>query len=180
MSETERVCYRPAAPLRDRGYSITCRQMQRMYVRVGFRSSPKTRATIYATLTPLERPAAFASKQFLSNEDAVAFEKEMLRTGNQPLGSGPAIDDLWLERGHLAIVNGRYPTSLVSDPPDGRIPELTEGAKARIARRAEAGTRSGGPRIARLASDASGAPQNHRCSQAPMQTSYRSFRAPTM
>ena len=99
----------------------------------------------FATLTPLERPAQFANKPFLTNEEAAAFEKERLRAGDQPLGAGPAIDALWLERGHVAIVNGRYITSLVSDPPDGRIPELTEAAKARIARRAEAGARSSGP-----------------------------------
>ena len=85
----------------------------------------------FATLTPLERPAQFANKPFLTNEEAAAFEKERLRAGDQPLGAGPAIDALWLERGHVAIVNGRYITSLVSDPPDGRIPELTEAAKAR-------------------------------------------------
>ena len=47
--------------------------------------------------------------------------------------------------GHLAIVNGRYLSSLVSDPPDGRIPESTEASKARLAGRAAATARSSGP-----------------------------------
>ena len=80
----------------------------------------------FATLTPLERPVRFATKPFLTKQEAAAFEMEILRAGGQPrLGSGPVFDeDVWLERGHLAVVNGRYLSSLVSDPPDGRIPEV--------------------------------------------------------
>jgi hypothetical protein len=100
----------------------------------------------FATLTPLERPPRFAAKPFLTREEADAFQIEILRRGNQRIGSGPVFDeDVWLERGHMAVVNGRYLSSLVSDPPDGRIPELTEAAKARLAERAAAMARSSGP-----------------------------------
>jgi hypothetical protein len=100
----------------------------------------------FATLTPRERPARFATKPFLTEEEAAAFEMEILRAGNQRLGSGPVFDeDVWLERGHLALVNGRYLSSLVSDPPDGRIPETTQATKARLAGRTAAVARSGGP-----------------------------------
>jgi hypothetical protein len=100
----------------------------------------------FATLTPLERPAKFATKPSLTKEEAAAFEKEILRAGFQRLGSGPVFDEgVWYEWGHLAMVNGRYPSSLVSDPPDGRIPESTESSKARLAGRAAAIARSDGP-----------------------------------
>ena len=45
----------------------------------------------------------------------------------------------------MAIVNGRYLSSLVTDPADGRIPALTQAAKARVADRAAALARSDGP-----------------------------------
>ena len=100
----------------------------------------------FATLTPLQRPARFATKPFLTKEEAAALEEEILAAGNQRLGSGKVFDEgVWLEQGHWAIVNGRYLSSLVSDPADGRIPELTQAAKARLADRATALARSNGP-----------------------------------
>ena len=100
----------------------------------------------FATLTPRERPARFATKPFLTKEEAAALEEEILRAGTQRLGSGTVFDEgVWLERGHLAIVNRRYLSSLVSDPPDGRVPELTQAARARQAGRAAALARSDGP-----------------------------------
>lgn len=100
----------------------------------------------FATITPRERPDRFANRQFLTREEAAAFEQEILRAGTQPFGSGTALDDgVWSERGHLAIVNGRYLSSLIFDPADGRIPALTQAAKARVADRAAALARSDGP-----------------------------------
>jgi hypothetical protein len=99
----------------------------------------------FSTLTPLERPAQFAGKPFMTAEEAAEFEKQRLQAVDQTLGSGPAIDAAWLERGLLATVNGRYPTALVVDPPDGRIPALTPEAQRRIAERADAFRRTDGP-----------------------------------
>jgi hypothetical protein len=107
----------------------------------------------FATLTPLERPVRFAGKAFMTDEEAVEFEKETLQTVNgdrrgQTPGSdlgGPAINEFWLERGPLATVNGRKPTSLVVDPPDGRIPDLTFEAKTRAAQRVAVGRGFDGP-----------------------------------
>ena len=52
---------------------------------------------------------------------------------------GGAYNEFWWERGtHLAVVHGRKRTSLIVDPPDGRIPALTpEGQKRAAARAAE-------------------------------------------
>ena len=100
----------------------------------------------FATITPRERPARFANRPFLTREEAAAFEDEALRAGTQPFGSGTAVDDgVWSERGHMAVVNGRYLSSLVADPADGRIPALTQAARARVADRAAALARSDGP-----------------------------------
>src|SRR5712691_1753987 len=97
----------------------------------------------YATLTPLERPAEFAGKAFLTDAEAAAFERKTLevqnrdrRDGEGPAGRGPdgrtdldrAYNQLWWE--YRARVVGTKRPSLIVDPPDGRIPSLTpEGLK---------------------------------------------------
>jgi len=104
-----------------------------------------------ATITPLERPAQFAAKATLSDAEAVAFEKQDL-TGNTldgdvnnslnraTGGSGVgAYNNLFVDRGsELARVDGVKRTSLIIDPPDGKMPLLTDGARQRN------GTRAGG------------------------------------
>jgi len=92
----------------------------------------------YATLTPLERPDEFAGKAFLTNAEAAAFERRTLevqdrdrRDGAGPNGRGSdgrtdldrAYNQVWWEYG--AKVVGTRRTSLIVDPPDGRIPTLT-------------------------------------------------------
>jgi hypothetical protein len=102
-----------------------------------------------ATITPLERPAALAGKATLSDAEALAYEKrdaeELAKVDGQsdgPLlaaagssGTG-AYNVLFIDRGsELARVNGQKRTSLIVDPPDGKVPPLTDEAKARNARR---------------------------------------------
>jgi hypothetical protein len=97
----------------------------------------------YATLTPLERPAEFAGKEFLSEQEAAEYEKRRLRDSNQDRRDGGAeadvaraYNDFWWDRGSKVVVTRR--TSLVVDPPDGRIPPLTPEAQKRAAERTEA------------------------------------------
>jgi len=91
-----------------------------------------------ATLTPLERPAQFAGKSTLSDKEAAEYEQNDLKTNNiddpeAPLlaragsGSGATAvggyNNLFIDRGtQLARVDGVKRTSLIIDPPDGRIP----------------------------------------------------------
>ncbi len=91
-----------------------------------------------ATLTPLERPAQFANKPTVSDAEATAYEKSDLKTNDiddpeAPLlaragsGSGETAvggyNNLFIDRGtQLARVDGVKRTSLIIDPPDGRIP----------------------------------------------------------
>jgi hypothetical protein len=98
----------------------------------------------FATLTPLERPAELAGKPFLSDTEATAFEKRMIerdnrdrRDGGAETDVGRAVNDYWFERGtHLTAVNGRRPTSLIAEPPDGRLPPQTPDARSKAAGRA--------------------------------------------
>jgi hypothetical protein len=96
-----------------------------------------------ATITPFERPTALAGKQVLTEEEAAELEKQTLKTNNQDRrdGAGTDVDlaraynDFWWDRG-TKVVSTRQ-TSLVVDPPDGRVPALTvEGQKRATARAA--------------------------------------------
>ncbi|MDP7479981.1 MAG: hypothetical protein QGI10_12005, partial [Vicinamibacterales bacterium] len=109
----------------------------------------------FRTVTPLERPTEFADKEFLSEEEVAAYAAERVRANNADLdreakkqittargqvnGTSEtrdlalAYNDFWWDRG-TAVVETRR-TSLVVDPADGRVPELTDAGTARAAER---------------------------------------------
>src|SRR5882672_5708895 len=91
-----------------------------------------------ATFTPFERPSSLAGKEFFSDEEAAAFEQKRLEEeNNQPQDDIHYDNVLWL-REKLPKVLSRRRTSLVVDPPDGRVPPQTPEARQRAAVRAEA------------------------------------------
>jgi hypothetical protein len=98
----------------------------------------------FATLTPLERPAEFGDKAFITREEADAWVRQTLernnrdrRDGGAEVDLGRAYNDYWFERGTaLGSVNGQIRTSLIIDPPDGRLPPPTPDARARATARA--------------------------------------------
>jgi hypothetical protein len=97
------------------------------------------------TLTTLERPVEFSGKATLTTAEASAIEKrEAAQTidGNtdgkllQQAGSAGtgAYNNLFFDRGsELAKINGLKRTSLVVEPPDGKIPPITAEARQRNA-----------------------------------------------
>ena len=90
----------------------------------------------YRTLTPLERPREFAGKEFFTDEEAAAYERRAeLRPDGRPPDderSLPSVHPVWwLDYGKK--LSGSRRTSLVVDPPDGRVPPLTAEAQARAA-----------------------------------------------
>jgi hypothetical protein len=105
----------------------------------------------FRTITPLERPDNLAGKEFLSEEEASKLEKDVVDRNNflnerptQPTPAGGNVDrqedgtpgfynNFWLDGGTKAVSTRR--TSLVVDPPDGKIPPLTEAAKRRAEER---------------------------------------------
>jgi hypothetical protein len=95
-----------------------------------------------ATLTPLERPADLGNKQFFTKEEAVQWTKQFLQTNNRDrrdgsaqVDVGRAYNEFWFSRGDTVVPTLR--TSLIIDPPDGRIPALTPDGQQRAAARAE-------------------------------------------
>ena len=87
----------------------------------------------FATITPLERPAVYAGRERLTEEEVVALNAEALTRGDQPPPPGDtgAYNAFWFDRGEST---GR--TSLIVDPPDGRIPFTPDGRQRLDERRA--------------------------------------------
>jgi hypothetical protein len=85
----------------------------------------------FRTATPLERPPEFAEKEFLSPDDAAAVERRAVerlrvRTADDLLMNTPP---WWLDFGTRVVPTRR--SSLIVDPPDGRVPSLTPEALKR-------------------------------------------------
>ena len=115
----------------------------------------------YGTVTPLERPIELAGKEFFTKEEAAEYETQAVLSRNADLKREELIglvtarrvvngttetrdlalayNDFWWDRGTTVV--GTRRTSLVIDPPDGRIPGLTPAAQARAATRAARGQR---------------------------------------
>ncbi|TDI47973.1 MAG: hypothetical protein E2P02_02270 [Acidobacteria bacterium] len=117
-----------------------------------------------ATLTPLQRPERYGNTLFLTEEEAAAIEErepqaiaesfdipaernDINAVPNEapPVGgdgsSGAAgnvgaYNTFWMDRGTAAFqIDGRFRTSIIVDPPNGRRPPLTpSGRKAAMAR----------------------------------------------
>jgi hypothetical protein len=88
------------------------------------------------TLTPVERPARFATRPVLTPQEAGAVEEEIhSRPGRDDRSArgterdvARAYNQHWLPPAQK-LVDGR--TSLIVDPPDGKAPPLTPEAKKR-------------------------------------------------
>jgi hypothetical protein len=101
-----------------------------------------------ATVTPLERPNEFAGKQFLTEKEAAEFEKKQVydangdrRDGSADADVGRAYNEFWRDRGRVVST---MRTSLIVDPPDGKVPPVTPEGQKKNAERAEARRRLGG------------------------------------
>jgi hypothetical protein len=96
-------------------------------------------------VTPLERPKEFGTRQFLT-EDEIAAEERRLREQSKGLGRDSregtgterdvarAYNEHWF--GDPSMLRGTR-TSMIVDPPDGRMPPLTAQAQQRIAAKRE-------------------------------------------
>ena len=100
----------------------------------------------FRSATPLERPARFAGREFMTPEEVVEYEKLALaREDGRPPDDARSTEDQsvhpvwWLDYGKKVVKTAR--TSLIVDPADGKIPAQTaEGRERAAARRAAART----------------------------------------
>jgi hypothetical protein len=96
-----------------------------------------------ATFTPLERPAEFAGKEFLTEAEAVAYAKKRELQENSQAKTDIHYDNvLWQTESYAKNVSARR-SSLIFDPADGKVPPLTPEAQRRAAQRAEAASSRG-------------------------------------
>ena len=92
------------------------------------------------TTTPLERPSELEGRSVLAEEERAEFDAEAERNRDRPPrpGSTGAYNSFWLDRGTRS-----NQTSLIVDPPDGKLPALTERVRETDGRFLAA--RDGGP-----------------------------------
>ena len=106
----------------------------------------------FRSITPLQRPEEFSDREFLTAEEAanleqatVDREEELLNRPAQRTAAGGNVDrgengalgaynDFWLDRG--TTTQGTRRTSLIVDPPNGRVPPFTADADRRREARA--------------------------------------------
>ena len=96
-----------------------------------------------ATATPLERPLPLKDKAFFTPEEAAEWERQVAESNEEPspqaaskrVGTG-TYNTFYREFGSRTVKTLR--TSIVTDPPDGRIPALTPAAADAKRRRLDA------------------------------------------
>src|SRR5687768_1314763 len=105
----------------------------------------------FRTITPLERPANIADKEFLTEAEAAQLERETIerneeidaRPAPRPADGGtvdgrvvgtPGYYNAFCLAGGTRAVGSRR-TSLVIDPPIGKVPPLTPAARKRVEER---------------------------------------------
>ena len=86
-----------------------------------------------ATLTPFERPASLRDKAFLTEAEAEALERQATTRREEDAAPRPgdvgSYNQFWFDSGDRVVSTRR--TSLVIDPPDGRVPLRPEAEAAR-------------------------------------------------
>ena len=95
----------------------------------------------FRTITPLQRPEDLGDKAFLTEEEAAERENAAIERDielweadarrTEAGGSVGGYNNFWMDRGTRVI--GTRATSLIVDPPNGRLPEMTEEGRARQA-----------------------------------------------
>jgi hypothetical protein len=95
------------------------------------------------TITPFERPRDLAGKEYFTEQEAAGYEKLTVQQRNRDRrepGSNrdvaSAYNDFWWDSGTKVVKTRR--TSIVVDPPDGRVPPLTAERQKELAARVEA------------------------------------------
>ncbi len=99
----------------------------------------------FSSLTPLQRPAELAGREFLTDEDVAALEaRAAARVDTAPRPGDPgSYNRFWFADGTRVVETRR--TALIVDPPDGRLPAYEPEGRARMAAREEARGRNAGP-----------------------------------
>jgi hypothetical protein len=95
----------------------------------------------FRTITPLQRPEDLGDKAFLTAEEVAQREQSAVDRAStlwsreaRPTEAGGNVggyNNFWMDQGTNIV--GTRRTSLIIDPPNGRLPEVSEAAQARVA-----------------------------------------------
>src|SRR5690242_1719525 len=103
----------------------------------------------FRSATPLERPERFQGREFMTPDEVVEYERLALaREDGRPPNDARSTEEQsvhpvwWLDYGKKVVKTAR--TSLIVDPPDGKMPAQTPDARDRAASR-RAAARTHGP-----------------------------------
>jgi hypothetical protein len=90
-----------------------------------------------ASLTPFQRPVELGTKEYYTEQEAAVYEKNKAqevnrdrRDGGQEADIARAYNELWFDRGSKLARTRR--TSMIIDPPDGRVPPMTPEARKKF------------------------------------------------
>ena len=100
----------------------------------------------FRSLTPMARPRGLGEKEVFTAEEAATFAQDLIASETRDIddsllhlevakGRVVPYNDFWFDWG-TSVTTDR--TSLIVDPPDGRVPSLTPEARMQRAARAEA------------------------------------------
>jgi hypothetical protein len=133
----------------------------------------------YRTITPLERRAELADREFYTDEEIAQLEGRAGRRMDQPPDPNAPANlvhaEYLTDPGRLVDESRR--TSLIVDPPNGRMPALTPAAQERQAQARAANAAAGAPRAGGRADSYTDRSLLERCitrgaAGAPMPTLY--------
>jgi hypothetical protein len=90
-----------------------------------------------ASLTPFQRPVELGNKEYYTEQEAAVYEKSKAqevnrdrRDGGQEADIARAYNELFFDRGTKLARTRR--TSMIIDPPDGRVPPMTPDARKKF------------------------------------------------
>ena len=100
-----------------------------------------------SSLTPFERPASYGERQFLTDEEVQAMrdrEMSIRAAGDVPSDPNSALpdkggdigsyNDFWFDRGNDGFaIDGKYRTSILTYPANGRMPARSAAGRAKLA-----------------------------------------------
>ncbi|MEE2636292.1 MAG: hypothetical protein VYE68_03560 [Acidobacteriota bacterium] len=99
----------------------------------------------FRTITPLQRPEELGEQAFYTPEEAASLEREAIERDaelwerdaqrTEAGGNVGAYNNFWMDRGTRPIETRR--TSLIVDPPNGRLPALSETGQRRTQMRGQ-------------------------------------------
>ena len=85
----------------------------------------------FRTITPLQRPEQYGDRETLSADEAEEFEiarqEQLDRDNFTDTSTTGDYNEFWYDRGNQILGSNR--TSLLTNPPNGRLPEMTEAAQ---------------------------------------------------